>query len=87
MRLRDGFVTHMYRDQQLMVATGPAAREFHGLVRSNETAAFIVDQLRSETTEAQIVAALLDTYDVDRPTAETCVGEILAKLRSIGAIV
>ena len=86
MRLRDGFVTHMYRDQQLLVATGPAAREFHGLVRSNETAAFIVDQLKTETTQADIVSALMDAYEVDPETANTCVGEILAKLRSIGAI-
>ena len=86
MKLKKGFVTHMLGGEQVMVAAGPAARSFHGLVRSNETAAFIVDCLKKETSEQAIVDAMLDRYKVSREVVEKDVREILAKLRSIGAL-
>ena len=86
MKLKKDFVTQRFRGQQLMVAVGPEAKRFHGLVRSNETAAFIVDRLRSETSEEEIVAALLAEYEVDETGAAADVKAILAKLRGIGAL-
>ena len=86
MKLKKGFVTHTLGGEQVMVAAGPAARSFHGLVRSNETAAFIVDCLKKETSEQAIVDAMLERYEVSREVVEKDVREILAKLRSIGAL-
>ena len=86
MKLKEGFVTQAFRGQQLMVAAGPAAKEFHGIVRSNETAAFIVDRLKSETSEEEIVSAILAEYEVDGATAAADVARIIEQLRSIGAI-
>ena len=86
MKLRQGFVTQEFRGEQLMVATGAAAKRFRGLVRSNATAAFIVDRLKSETTEAEIVSAVLEEYEADEARVRADVARILAQLRSIGAI-
>ena len=86
MKLKQGYITHMYRDQQLMVAVGPAAKDFHGLVRSNETAAFIVDRLKTETTEDEIVTALTSEYEVDELQARRDVRRIIEQLEHIGAI-
>lgn len=86
MKLKKGFITYELFGEQLMTAAGPAAKLFHGMVRSNETAAFIVDCLKTEITEAGIVDKLLEAYDIDRDTARRDVHAILEKLRSIGAI-
>lgn len=87
MRLTKGFITHTVGDEQMMVAAGPAAKLFHGMVQSNSTAAFIVDCLKQPTTEDEIVDAVLCHYaGVDRPTAVEDVREILTKLRSIHAL-
>ena len=86
MKLRKGFITQDFRGEQLMVAAGPAAKLFHGIVRSNETAAFIVDRLKSETSEDESVRALLGEYEVDGQTAAKDVAHILEQLRGIGAI-
>ena len=48
MKLKEGFITHTLQGQQMMVAAGPAARLFRGVVRSNETAAFIIDCLKTK---------------------------------------
>lgn len=86
MKLKEGFITHQIQDTQMMVATGETAKNFHGLVRSNETAAFIVDCLKSEITEEAIVDKLLTEYDVSRETAAQDVRRILEKLNSIEAL-
>lgn len=86
MRLKKGFVTHMLGDEQLMVAAGSAAKLFQGLVRSNETAAFIVDRLKQETTPAQILEDMLRVYEVDPIRAEKDIKAVLDKLLAIGAI-
>lgn len=86
MKLKKGFITHVLGDEQLMVAAGPATKLFHGLVRSNETAAFIVDCLKKETTPAEILEKLTAAYQVDPATAEKDIRMILDKLSGIGAI-
>jgi len=85
MRLSDQFVIHDTGAEQIMVPVGSAA--FSGMVRSNRTAAFIVDCLREDTTEEAIIRKLLEKYDVSEERAGADVRAIVEKLRGIGAIV
>lgn len=84
MKLKKGFITHETEGEQIMVATGSI--NFAGLVRSNKTAAFIVDSLKTETTKEKIVDAMAEKYDAPRDVIDKDVEEILKKLRSIGAL-
>lgn len=84
MKLKDGFITHMTDDEQIIVGTGSV--NFSGMVRSNRTAAFIVEQLKQEVSQDQIVDAMFETYDAPKEVIEKDVERILDKLRSIGAI-
>lgn len=84
MRLKEGFITHETEGEQIMVATGDV--NFAGLVRSNKTAAFIVDCLKTETTKAAIVEAMAAKYDAPKEVIGKDVESILEKLRSIGAL-
>ena len=86
MKLKPGFITHNVGKEQMMVAAGPAAKHFHGLVRSNETAAFIVNCLKKETTEEAIVDAMAAQYEAPRETIARDVHRIVEKLREIGAL-
>ncbi len=84
MKLKDGFITHETDGEQIMVSAGNTA--FNGLVRSNETAAFIVDQLKSETSEQEIVAKMLEKYDAPEKVISVDVKRVLDTLRQIGAL-
>ena len=86
MKLKTGFITHNVGKEQMMVAAGPAAKQFHGLVRSNETAAFIVDCLKKETTEQEIVEAMLQEYDAPEELIARDVHSVVEKLQEIGAV-
>ncbi len=84
MKLKDGFITRQTDGEQIMVTVGDVG--FAGLVRSNKTAAFIVDCLKSETTKEAIVDAMSRKYDAPKDVLDRDVEGILAKLRSIGAL-
>lgn len=84
MKLKDGFITHESDGEQIMVSAGNTG--FNGLVRSNRTAAVIIDLLKKETTEEDIAEAMLAKYDVARKIVERDVQRIIAQLRSIGAL-
>lgn len=86
MKLKSGYTTHTVAGEQMMVAVGPAAEAFHGIVRSNKTAAFIINCLKEETTEESITEKLLEEYDIDRDTAAKDVHALIAKIRETGAI-
>ncbi len=85
MKLKDGFITHVSGGEHILVSAG--ASGFSGLVRSNPTAAFIIEKLKVDTTQEAIVDALLAEYDVSRDRASADVAETLKTLHSIGALV
>lgn len=86
MKLKDGFVTYVTDGEQIMVGVGSAADAFHGLVRSNRTAAFIIECLKKDTTPENIVDSMLSRFDAPRETIMKDTECIIDQLRSIGAI-
>ncbi len=84
MKLKSTFISQDIDDTRFLVPVG--AEAFSGIVRGNKTTAFIVDCLKTETTEEQIVDAMCIKYDAPRNVIAADVREILDKLRSIGAI-
>ncbi len=84
MRLKQGFVMHNIGDEYMAVATGEAAKDFNGIIRGNETAAYIFGLLQKETTKEQVVDAVCAEYDGDRKDIEEDVENIIAKMREAG---
>ncbi len=56
MKLKDDFIIQDVDGTQFLVPVG--AEAFSGIVRSNRTAAYIVNCLKEETTEEKIVDAM-----------------------------
>ena len=84
MKLRSIFLTHEADGEQVMVATD--TKQFSGLVRSNRTAAEIVNCLKTETTQEQIIQYMLEKYDAGEQQIKEDVERILDILRRIGAL-
>jgi hypothetical protein len=85
MKLNPKFLTHETKGGCITVST--TGTKFNGLIRSNQTAAFIVESLKTKHPGAKIVDTLLARYDVDRPIVKKEVADIIGNLRSIGAVV
>jgi len=86
MKLKDSFITHNLSDTQVMVNASSVKSDFHGLVKSNSTAAFIINQLKEDKTKKQLVDAVLATYEVDEKRATEAVEYVIEKLKEVGAL-
>lgn len=84
MKLKEGFLLHRTGDETLVVANGPAAAVFNGLIRNNETAGFIFEQLQQPTTEEAIVDAMAQRYDAPRARIAADVHTMVQRLRDEG---
>ena len=84
MKLKPDFITQDIDDVQFLVPVGGEA--FSGIVRSNKTAAYIVNLLKEETTEGQIIDAMYERFDAPKEEIAADVREILTTLRNIHAL-
>ena len=86
MRIKDEYIITELGDETILIPTEQATESFRGIVRLNETAAFIVTQLQKDTTIQKIADALFAEYEVERSDAEKHVNAVLDKLRELDAI-
>ena len=84
MKRKASFVTQQIEDTQCLVSVG--GEDFSGLVRSNSSAAYIVDLLEREITQEEIVDAMCRRYDAPREVIRADVEEVLQTLREIHAL-
>lgn len=84
MKLKEGFVTQEIGGRQVMVAVN--RETFNGMVRSNETAGYIVSLLKNDTTKEEIVKTMLKEFDASEEQVSKDVDMVITKLREIGAI-
>ncbi len=84
MRLCDDFVTETVDNEHIMVAAD--SKRFSGLVRSNKTAAIIIEQLKNDVTREDIIQTMLQKFDAPRSVIERDVDMVLTNLRSIGSL-
>ena len=86
MKLRNGFITYNSGSEQIMVAAGAASDVFRGMVRSNSTAAFIIDCLKDEISRDELADQLCSRYEAPREIIERDLDNVIASLRKIGAL-
>lgn len=86
MKIKSGFVLREIAGQYMAVAVGARARELHGMMGMNETAAFLWKRLQEETTEEKLVEALLEEYEIDEPKAKQTIQRFLQNLQEEGVL-
>ena len=84
MKLKSSFITHDIDGKQVMIDID--RNGFSGMVRSNSTAAYIVDQLKNETSRDEILDKMSERYEAPRDVMGRDLDDILAQLRKIGAL-
>ncbi|WP_295153479.1 PqqD family protein [uncultured Ruminococcus sp.] len=85
MKLNKEFIPHESHGEVMLIATGNT--KFSGLVRGNKILGDVLELLREETTEAEIVKKMRDKYDAPEGKIEGDVHKVITELSKIGAIV
>lgn len=84
MRIKQGFVLREVAGQAVVVATGEASRNFHGMIKLNGTGRDVWEGLAEGLTDAEITARLQECYGVDEATAAADVAAFVSKVREAG---
>ena len=84
MKIKEGFVVRKIANQYMAVPVGARAKELHGMIGLNETAAFLWELLKEERTTEELATLLYDEYEISEESALEAVkkfGELLEKER------
>lgn len=87
MKLKSGFVLEEVGGIFLAVAVGERAEELKVLIKLNSTGAFLWQKLAErDVSEAELVEALLEEYEVSRDVAEKSVASFVKSVADGGLI-
>ena len=84
MKINQNFVIYNTGGETLLVPTAEAP--FHRLMQGNETLDFILNFLKNDVTEEEIISALAAEYEGNIADMREDVFKTLSELRRIGAI-
>lgn len=87
MKVKSGFILRKVGKQYVVAATGEASRNFNGMMRLNDEAAFAFGLLQKGITEEDLVTAMMDKYPADLEETRAGVAYFLSKLREADALV
>lgn len=85
MKLKETFISHDSEGEHILIdVTG---ENFSGIIRGNDTAAFIIDCLGTDTTADEIAAKMLDVFEgaTEKDVMED-IAMVTEKLRKVGAL-
>lgn len=84
MKIKPGFIMRQLGGEYVVVPVGAASINFNGMLRLNETGAFLWKALSGGAGEDELVWKLLEEYEgVDEQTARTDVAEFLNIIRDV----
>lgn len=86
MKIKNGFIVRQIAAQNVAVPVGATSKDFHGMIKLNESALLIWEQLENDTTEQMIVSAILDKYNVSEEQAKEDVHIFIEVLRNAGIL-
>lgn len=86
MNIKKELISREIAGERFLVPVGKTVYDSHGLFILTEVGGFIWDLLPEAEDSEQIVAAVLDSYDVDEVTARADVAAFLEKLTELDII-
>lgn len=82
MKIHEGFLLREVAGNYIVMPIGDAAQRLNGMIKLNETSAFLFRILEGGADEEALVAALLAEYEVTEDIARRDVATFLSTLRS-----
>lgn len=87
MRIKNGFVLREVAGQIMVIATGEASKDFHGMIKLNVTGKVIWLALQEGLTEDAIVERLQEQFEVDTEKALQDTRAFIQQMEGMGFLV
>ena len=86
MKIKGEFVSREIANEHILIPVGTTSIELSGMVMLDPVGAFIWEELHEDKTVDDIVAKVLEEFEVDEPTARKDVQEFLDGLLAAGLV-
>lgn len=86
MKIKKGFILKEIAGNFVVVAVGPAVRDFNGAISLNGVGATLWKALEKENTVDSLIWALLNEYQVEYEKAKTDVENFVNKLKEANLV-
>lgn len=87
MKLKYEFAVREIVGEYILIPLGQGALELGEMISTSETGATIVQALGKEVTRPELLQLILDTFEIDRDTAERDLDEFLSQLKKLNLLV
>lgn len=87
MRVKEGFVLREVGGQTVVIATGEASENFHGMVKLNTVGKEIWERLSKGLSEEEIASQLCELYGIDLETAKSDTRDFVNQMEENGFLV
>lgn len=81
MKIAKGFSLINIAGQNVVVPLGSKNVNFNKMISLNDSGAFLWQQLQTEKTEQELLAAMLEEYDIDETRASEDIKRFISKLK------
>ena len=86
LKAKSGFILRDIMGEYMLMPTGDNISKYNGVVVLNDVSAFLWKKLENPVSRDDLLAALLDQYQVDKATAAKDLDQLLEKLRGFDVI-
>ena len=86
MKIKEGYVIRQVMGNYVVIATGEESKNFHGMVKLNETAASIWKCIADGKNEDEIVTCLMDEYEVEEERVRKDIANTIQTLVAQGLV-
>ena len=83
LKLKDGFILREIGGDIMVIPSGEELN-LDMMITLNETGAFLWQRLQKGTTQEEMLADMLEEYDVEEAVAAKCITDFLEKLNGYG---
>lgn len=87
MRVNDQMILRKIAGENVLLPVGEMMNTFRGIMSLNGSGLLLWERLQTDCTEAELISAVLEEYDVDETTAAKDVREFLAQLEGAGILI
>lgn len=82
MKIKEGFVLRNICGDYVVIAVGKQTLDFQGIIKLNETGAFLWEKLQQDCTAEELLAAMQAEYAVDEATAREDIRAFIDSLQA-----
>lgn len=86
MKIKEGFILRKVGTDHVVVAVGEVSKAFHGMIKLNDSAAFIWKQIEEGKDLDGVVTAMTEAYDVDEATARDAASGLIKMMEENGIL-